>query len=600
MIDAILGCYISSDYDFRKYANRNDPLKYCFEEWVGYYRMKWSIARAINPKCILEIGVRFGYSARAFLDACPDATLLAVDTNRTGFHRYPGANDWAESSISSSGYHITILKEDTARLKRLPGEIYDLIHVDGQQDGDGIFHNLDLALPQSQYILVDGYHRTRDHFLAVNEWIWLNKAAVQSATIIPGYVGEMLIRSNVNSKTGACVNSPTSEPLSGTYTKDYYLTDCGGFSEWRQSKGQSIDPRLQAVAETVFALSSPRKVVDLGAGRGELTRLFAQRDANVTAIDYSKDACTLIYETLGDGTSSRKTVKVVCDSVLNIAAYDEHYDVAVASDIIEHLSPDENEQLYAIVSRKLRQSKGTFVIHTAPNQWCYRYEHPREQLHAKRAGFWLPRTRRTWFERLMHINEQNPKILRKQLQRHFPFVVVWLTDQSMGGSLLRRFRIEDFRKAASIFAVASHSPIDRERLVGAFSMQRLPETALQQILVRIRQFPDSAAPGQLFMVEVELSNGSNYSLSSQPPFPFHLSYHWLDESRNVHKFDGRRTTLTPHLGKQSTGVYRLRVEAPLQPGKYFFQAAPVQESVRWYLDSSPALPVIVTDQLGCC
>lgn len=589
MIDEIIDNFNSSSYDFRKFANPEDPLSHLFDEWVDYYRMKWSIAKVIQPKRILEVGVRFGYSARAFLAASPDASLVGIDIDSAEFGGQPGAVDWAQQSIRNDGYDFSVLKTDTAKLTRLPGEAYDLIHVDGQQDGDGTFHDLDLALPQSRYILVDGYHWTRSNFLAVNEWLWLNKAAIHSASIIPGYAGEMLIRTCLDSSVSSRMNSGTSEPLAETYTKDYYLNDCGGFSEWKRSQGREVDPRLQAVADAAYAICCPKTVVDLGAGRGELTRLFAVKGAAVTSIDYSKDACELTRQTLASDDSIGSEVEVICDSVLNEAAYGEKYDLAVASDIIEHLSPEENDQLYALVSRKLDKQHGALVIHTAPNLWCYRYEHPRQQRHAKAAGFWLPRTRRTWYERLMHINEQNPRVLKKQLQKHFPHVLLWFTDHTMGGSLVRRFGIRDLRNASSIFAIASHHPIDRESVANAFRMLELPEPRSRLIDLEAARAPSTVALGQLFSVDVRVTNNTGSRLASLPPCPVNLSYHWLDEHGRVEHFEGLRTALTQHLEAGASGSCQVTIKAPSKPGTYVLQITTVQEQVRWHQSEGDGL-----------
>jgi hypothetical protein len=65
MIDSILGELAKTTFDFRAYANRSDPLWPLFEERVPYDRLKFAIAEALQPKSILEVGVHFGYSARA-------------------------------------------------------------------------------------------------------------------------------------------------------------------------------------------------------------------------------------------------------------------------------------------------------------------------------------------------------------------------------------------------------------------------------------------------------------------------------------------------------------------------------------------------------
>ena len=76
-----------SDYDFRRSANPDDPLKHLFDDWIAYYRLKWAVARVLQPQRILEIGVRFGYSAAAFLNACPNATYLRQGTGLSAEHR---------------------------------------------------------------------------------------------------------------------------------------------------------------------------------------------------------------------------------------------------------------------------------------------------------------------------------------------------------------------------------------------------------------------------------------------------------------------------------------------------------------------------------
>lgn len=578
MVDQILHAFKSSNYDFRDQAHPEDPLAELFDEWVDYYRMKWAIAKVLRPKTILEVGVRYGYSASAFLNASPEAHLVGIDADLPSFGGTPGAVDWAEKKLASK-YDVTFIRDNSQNLSRFPGETYDLIHVDGQQDGDGTFHDLNLASMQARYILVDGYHWTRNNFLAVNEWIWLNKAAIEAIITIPGYAGELLIRTKVSPPLTE--SSPNSASLVHTYTADYYLGDCGGHGHWRRSHGKVADPRLQTVADVALAISKPVSVVDLGAGRGELTRIFALMGAKVTAIDYSPDATHLIEKTLEDVGASN--VNVVCGSVLNPEVFEASYDLAVAADLVEHLSPEEDDVLYELVSCKLKPTNGTLVIHTAPNLWFYRYEHARQQKAAIQAGFWLPRTRRTWYERLMHVNEQNPRILKKQLSRHFPYVHIWFTDeQGMSGSLVRQFGIADFRRAQSLFAIASHAPIDLDRIRSVFRMNPLDPQAAEQITLTMGKAPEKVSPGETFNVRVTVSNQTDQCLNSNAPNPFNLSYHWWDASGQIVVFDGLRTALQPVLRGKANAVYDVSVKAPPDDGLFSLRILPVQEMVRWH------------------
>lgn len=581
MLQDILREYQQSGYDFRLYAYNDDPLKGLFDEWFDYYRLKWAIAKVLQPTSILEIGVRYGYSARAFLEAAPAARYMGLDADLPIFGGHPGALEWAGQSLKD--FDVELLKENTQNLVRLPGDDYDLIHVDGQQDGDGTFHDLNLALNQGRYILIDGYFWTRENFLAANEWLWLNKMAVEWIVTIPGYAGEMLVK--IRHESNFSVDQTMdSQPLAECYTDRYYLQDCGGYTHWHQSKGKVLDDqRLGVVADVAKSLTHPVRVVDLGAGRGELSYHFAKAGAEVTAIDYSKDSVALIEQTFQEDSEARKQVTVICDSVTNPLAYGGYYNVAVASDIIEHLSPHELDTLYESINRHL-ESDGVLVVHTSPNLWNYRYEHPRQQRRAKQAGCWLPKVRRTYFERLMHINEQSPRVLKKQLARHFPHVYLWFSaPNDPGGSLFRRYGVSDMRRATSLFAVASRQTIDVCAIRSALGMEPLPIEEVNKISLRVTEAPSLMETGKRYSVRISLCNDSNRLLSSRQPHPFHLSYHWEDAVTGaLVLFDGLRSPLLPPCSPGCLQDYELKIDAPEDPGSYFLKIAPVQERVRWH------------------
>lgn len=585
MLESIFEAYKMCTYDFRVYANLQDPLIEHFEEWVNYYRLKWAIARVLNPSRILEIGVRYGYSAHAFLDAVPDACYIGLDADLPTFGGQPGAIDWAKKSLHN--FKVSILRENTQHLTRLPDGVYDLVHIDGQQDGDGTFHDLNLAIQQSHYILIDGYNWSRENFLATNEWIWLNRAAIKTASIIPGYAGELLIQTKLDKIYNTNLNVDSSLQLTQTYTSEYYLNDCGGYSQWSRNKNQITDSRLRAVADLGMAFGIPTKLVDLGFGRGELTKHFAAQGTQVTAIDYSPSAIKLIEKTIGDDVSLNKNISIICDSVLNRDKYDGDYEIAIASDIIEHLSPDEDELLYQIISERLRVKDGVFIIHTSPNIWFYKYEHPRQQQAARNLGFWLPRTRRTWYERIMHINEQSPRVLKKQLSRYFSHVCLWFGSyDDPGGSLLRHYRISNIRQSSSIFAVASNHAIDIKAIKAALAMEPLPMDEADKIKLHVIDAPNLMEVGKKYTVKISLVNGSNRLLASRHPNPIHLSYHWKDAvTGDIAVFEGLRSLLLPPCPSGRFQEYKLKVDPPKNPGFYFLKITLVQEMVKWYEDA---------------
>src|ERR1700733_10374952 len=121
-IKNILELASASDYDFRRSANPEDQLKHLFDDWVSYYRLKWAIARVLQPRRILEIGVRFGYSALAFLDGAPDATYLGIDNDSDTFGGVCGAINWARQ-VAPEG-RAEFLIADSQSMQRFPGGTY--------------------------------------------------------------------------------------------------------------------------------------------------------------------------------------------------------------------------------------------------------------------------------------------------------------------------------------------------------------------------------------------------------------------------------------------------------------------------------------------
>jgi 2-polyprenyl-3-methyl-5-hydroxy-6-metoxy-1,4-benzoquinol methylase len=366
----------------------------------------------------------------------------------------------------------------------------------------------------------------------------------------------------------------TSREIREKYDSAYYLDDCGGYREYALFAGRKLeDPRLAAI-HALTAPSAGARVLDVGCGRGELAFAFASNGAQVTAIDYSADALTLARATAGD-----LPVRFVCADVTTFVD-PGGFDLAVASDVIEHLAATELDGLYRRLAAMLWPD-GSLVLHTWPNAWMYRYGYARRRLEAARHGESWPEDPRTPYERAMHINEQRANVLRRQLRAWFPHARVWFGSAADArGSLATPFTVAEMRDAADLFAVASHRPIDDAALLARITMPALREQdGLVELSLAVA--PPRVRAGEPFAASVALRNDGDFSLASFFPYPVRFADRWLDES-GTEVGESSRSLIAPAAGPGTATRYPVRAVAPARPGRYILRLSLVQEFVRWF------------------
>jgi 2-polyprenyl-3-methyl-5-hydroxy-6-metoxy-1,4-benzoquinol methylase len=605
MLDAIQQAFQASDYDFLVTANPVDPCRSVFPAWGDYYRLKWAIARILQPASILEIGVRYGYSAHAFLTACPTSNYLGIDLDSDVAGGVVGAIDWAKKIMRP--FPASFLIADTQAMLQFPGDRYDLIHVDGQQDGDSSFHDLGLALDQGNYVLVDGYHWTHDNFLAVNDFLLQHRDRFDWYGAIPGYGGELLIKVKTPVKSLAITSSLD---LQDTYDRTYYTQACQGYESFATHGGRRLaDDRLTAVvtlAGLKTGLKRSGRILDIGCGRGELAYYFAQQGFEVTAVDYSQAAIDLARSCFADAPALAARVTFHCADIGQVALPAQHYDLVIATDVIEHLSSIEVQALYDRVKTWLKPD-GLLILHTFPNRWYYQYDYARKRRLAKRLGAYLPMQPRSRDEQRMHINEQSPPILQRQLRQTFPNVQVWFSGQgsnTIGGSLVEHFNHRALAAAPSLYAIAGMS-FQRSAILPLLTSYPLPlavrrkpwrrwqKSTLrpQQLLMTLIHAPVQAIVGTQFEVQIRLQNTSAHILHSGGGYPVNWAFRWIhaDGGRSI---EGDRTPLMPPSWPDpaktndtvpyAAPTYFVRIIGPSDPGHWILRVTLVQEHVAWF------------------
>ena len=162
-------------------APRDHKSRQRYSKYVDYYAVKHALAKEFNPSRILEIGVRAGYSALAFLSACPDATYTGFDAEN-GKHGGQGGpwTPWAVKLLQD--YHVTIWADiDTQKLANIPTMhgTFDFIHIDGDHTTKGVLHDMTLCWPvlnKGGVMIVDDYSYIDDVHEGVDQFIDENPA----------------------------------------------------------------------------------------------------------------------------------------------------------------------------------------------------------------------------------------------------------------------------------------------------------------------------------------------------------------------------------------------------------------------------------------
>jgi hypothetical protein len=168
-------------------------------KFYQYYNAKFQIANFIKPHRIAEIGVRYGYSAYAFLSAVPEASYTGYDLVGGGHGGV--AVDTFEHVRKILGRdfpraQVALIHADSQKLESLDG-LFDFVHVDGNHSEAGCLHDCRLAieaLAPGGYILVDDYEYIAGVKAAVGEFLGEQNGAIERSFPYPSLRGEYVIQ----------------------------------------------------------------------------------------------------------------------------------------------------------------------------------------------------------------------------------------------------------------------------------------------------------------------------------------------------------------------------------------------------------------------
>ncbi|MFH1445739.1 MAG: class I SAM-dependent methyltransferase [Nanoarchaeota archaeon] len=148
------------------------------------------------------------------------------------------------------------------------------------------------------------------------------------------------------------------EIYSHEYTKPYFLSrELEGYEEFK--KGE-----LSLIKTKIFNMLDIKKgtsVLDVGFGRGELLLHCSKAGAQVTGIDYSKDAYKIARNVL---------IGHDCDLITadarKLPFKSNSFDKIISNDTIEHMNREDGIKMLKEMYRVLKPG-GFMIVHTSPN-----------------------------------------------------------------------------------------------------------------------------------------------------------------------------------------------------------------------------------------
>ena len=206
------------------------------------------------------------------------------------------------------------------------------------------------------------------------------------------------------------------------YSRGYFLGDCEGHRQFRASQGRVLSRRLRKVL-ALGGAAPGWKVLDIGAGRGELVLHCAARGARAVGIDLSGAALGIAVEarrTWARREGPRFPAGFAAADGCRLPFASAGFDLVYLSDIVEHLAAADLDRLLAETRRAVKP-RGRVVIHTSPNRifadWGLRLYWLLGRLYGIKLPWRMRRALPQGCRAEMHPNEQTAFSLNAALKR---------------------------------------------------------------------------------------------------------------------------------------------------------------------------------------
>lgn len=487
------------------------------------------------------------------------------------------------------------------------------IHIKLSDEPDNNYLILEAALKSADFILIDGYYKSKTNMLGLTFCLEKYKILTDYVVVLPPdneNQGELLIKTSEISKKlrpGKDLEEYSYQELESFYDDSYYLNDCGGYETFKINN-ETLDERLYVVNSLV----NPQKnenILDLGCGRGELSYAMARVGADVLGIDYSADSIEIAEKNFGGRLPNLSYKKVDFFKLRRGLLFDK----IVASDLVEHIDAVLFERFLEHITAHLNKD-GKFILHTAPNKYIYSYKYKRDRLKAEALGLYLPENPRSFYESLMHVNEQTPGKLKRLLKKHFQYFYAWTgnLDEPLG-DLIKKPVKSELVKHKSIFAVSTNSDKytsgkiesnirsggnDRS-IGGAVEANKFKEEIINLLMQddlidisgvsldflsgSVYNYVRKLKKNTIYTFKLKIVNNGDNILRSVGKKAVNLSYHIKDKAVNYIVYDGIRTKLPFAICPKDSVETGINIQIPDYTGAEIqLEFTMVQENVFWF------------------
>ena len=156
------------------------------------------------------------------------------------------------------------------------------------------------------------------------------------------------------------------------YHRDYFTRQVDGHAEFAGFKGQfeQLHERYRRNLK-LLEVGPGDRLLDVGCGRGEVVIYHSQRGGVAVGIDYSAEAIALAQNKAAE-------LSINCDFRTGSFAempVEPGFDRILASEFIEHISPDEAQLFWNLAHRALKPG-GRLLVYTYPNTLQRRIGYP--------------------------------------------------------------------------------------------------------------------------------------------------------------------------------------------------------------------------------